>query len=160
MLKTLLACVSHVPVQCRYLCPSHCRSHRALLLQAGAPLPATALEAWQQPVPGDLQQRHIDEGLVHFGNKARVRRLVQARFSGRPAHALGKHPPGHHSARAVYGAETCVMVDIAVDIRANLIEAHTYLAPRNCIRTASMDPSLEQCACTRVAVPSLRCKDA
>ena len=40
-------------------------------------MPAEALEAWQRPLPGGLQQRHIDEGLVLFGNKARVRRLVQ-----------------------------------------------------------------------------------
>ena len=49
----------------------------SLLLQAAAPVPAEALEAWQRPVPGGMSQRHIDEGLVLYGNKARVRRLVQ-----------------------------------------------------------------------------------
>ena len=44
-------------------------------------MPAEALEAWQRPVPGGMTQRHIDEGLVLYGNKARVRRLVQVGHS-------------------------------------------------------------------------------
>ena len=53
-----------------------------MTLQAVAPLPAEALEPWQRPVPGGMQQRHIDEGLVLYGNKARLRRFVQVSNAG------------------------------------------------------------------------------
>ncbi len=48
-------------------------------------MPAEALEAWQRPVPGGMSQRHIDEGLVLYGNKARVRRIVQVKTIDGPS---------------------------------------------------------------------------